>query len=105
MKLHSEVEEISEDLRASRNLFAEQNSILGALEGIIQYLGKGGDEYIRKHDDVSAGHGKQTLNQTTENEKMVWVADFMSQGPVYKREYEANLKNSKKKMRDEVFER
>ena len=104
MELRPEVEDISEDLKASGNLFANQIAIVDGLEKIISYLQSAGDEYVRSHDAVASGHktGK-SLDLTIDEKNMTWVRDFMAGGEDYKSNYEANLTKSKGAMRSEVY--
>ena len=55
MKLRPEVEEISEDLKASDSLFVRQSEIIDGLEGIASYLAKAGEEYVRSHKQSIVG--------------------------------------------------
>jgi hypothetical protein len=104
MELRPEVEEISEDLKASGNLFANQIAIVDGLEKIIAYLQSAGDEYVRSHDAVDNGHKTgRSLVSTLEEKSMTWVRDFMAGGEGYKANYEANLTKSKGAMRSEVY--
>jgi hypothetical protein len=103
MELRPEVEEISEDLRASDGLFAKQTEILKGLQGITSYLLKGGEEYIRSHDAVVSGHKSHSLAQLIDQENMAWVRDFMAEGDDYQNNYEASLTKSKGAMRAEVY--
>lgn len=104
MELRPEVEEISEDLKASGDLFANQIEIIDGLENIITYLQKGGEEYVTHHDDVDKGYktGK-TLAQTIDEKNMTWVRDFMDGGEDFQNSYETNLVKSKGTMRLEVY--
>jgi len=103
MELRTEVEEISEDLTASPRLFAYQDQIIVGLGGIIEYLKVAGAEYVRGHGPVAAGYNKETLDQTIENEELVWVDDFMKGGEEYKKEYDKNLTAAKGSMRLEIY--
>src|SRR5712691_4345339 len=55
MQLRPEVEEISEDLKISKGLFAKRIEIVEALEKIVAYLDKAGIEYVKSHDSVDSG--------------------------------------------------
>jgi hypothetical protein len=104
MELRPEVEEISEDLKASGNLFTNQITIVEGLEKIISYLQCAGDEYVRSHDAVDSGHkAGKSLVETIDKNDMTWVRDFMAGGESYKSNYEANLTKSKGAMRSEVY--
>ena len=104
MELRPEVEEISEDLKASDSLFAEQTEIVNGLEAIISYLAKAGEEYVKNHNLVDIRHrAGHSLSSTIDNCKMIWVRDFMAGGEDYKNNYEANLTKSKGAMRAEVY--
>jgi hypothetical protein len=104
MELRPEVEEISEDLKASHNLFAEHTKIIEGLESIIQYLEEAGKEYVRSHDAVGSGYqSKKTLLETIEQINMSWVRDFMDAGKNYKSMYEENLTKCKGSMRSEIY--
>jgi hypothetical protein len=104
MRLRFDVEEISEDLKASRKLFKEQEEIRQGLEGIICYLEKARQEYIKHHKDVdSDSKAGKALNETIRNQKMGWVLDFMETREVYTKEYVDNLTKAKGKMRSEVY--
>jgi hypothetical protein len=104
MQLRPEVEEISEDLKASQALFAGQRVIVSALENIITYLEEAGDEYVKSHAFVTSGYqaGRQ-LCDTINEKKMVWVHDFIEGGENYKSRYECNLTNAKGAMRRQVY--
>jgi DNA-binding transcriptional MerR regulator len=103
MQLRPEVEEISEDLKASRKLFAKQSQIVDGLEAIVTYLNEAGNEYVEKHSAVDRGHkDSQRLLDTISQENMAWVRNFMEGGDGYKNSYEANLTKSKGAMRAEV---
>ena len=104
MQLRPEVEEISEDLKASPKLFAGQTEIVNGLEQIVKYLEEAGMEYVRSHDSVDGGYkAGRSLLDTIEQQKMVWVRDFMEGGEGYKSQYESNLTKSKGAMRAEVY--
>lgn len=104
MELRPEVEEISEDLKASSDLFANQTEIIDGLENIITYLQTGGEEYVTHHDDVDKGHkAGKTLAQTIDEKNMTWVRDFMDGGEDFQNTYETNLVKSKGTMRLEVY--
>jgi hypothetical protein len=104
MELRPEVEEISEDLKASDSLFAKQTEIVDGLEAIISYLAKAGEEYIGSHDSVDSGYkAGKTLAETIDERSMTWVRDFMAGGKGYQNDYETNLAKSKGAMRAEVY--
>jgi hypothetical protein len=104
MELRPQVEEISEDLKASGQLFDKQTEIVAGLEAIISYLLAARDEYRGAHQAVDSGHkaGKE-LRETIAQNKMTWVSDFMDSGENFQRNYESNLTNSKGAMRREVY--
>ncbi len=106
MELPPEIEEISEDLNASHNLFAKQIEIIEGLNAIIRYLKEAGKEYVRSHDAVDKAYklGK-TLPETIEQNNMAWVSDFMEGGKDYKSTYVANIAQCKDSMRLEVYGR
>lgn len=99
MELRPEIEEISEDLKASKNLFEKEQEIIDGLEGIISYLKKAGEEYVKCHDAVRGGN----LVQTIEEQNMMWVRDFMAEGEDYLSGYAANLTKSKGAMRSDIY--
>ena len=104
MELRPEIEEISEDLKASRRLFEKQAAIIEGLEAIISYLAKAGEEYVRSHGAVDSDYKiNKSLADTILQRDMTWVHDFMTGGPEYQRNYEANLTKSKGAMREEVY--
>jgi len=51
--LIEEVEEISEDLKASCELFKNSEGIIGALGNIFVYLSEGKQEYIRCYAQIN----------------------------------------------------
>jgi len=107
MELRPEVEEISEDLKASSDLFEEQRIIVDGLEGIVNYLRQGGEEYVRCHEAVDAGFNPQNARlsffSTAESKGMEWIRDFMGAGREYRRNYVANLSKAKGTMRSEIY--
>jgi len=104
MQLRAEVEEISEDLGASPQLFREQSKIREGLEEIITYLNEAGQEYIHHHNHVDSGYkAGETLHETIEKRKMEWVQDFMEGGKGYKDKYIIQLAKAKGTMRSEVY--
>ena len=104
MKLRPEVEEISEDLEASGNLFKKQSEKIDALKAIIAYLKRGGEEYVRMYKAVDPGYkGGRSLLEAIDQESMTWVRDFMAEGEDYQNSYDANLEKSKGAMRLEVY--
>jgi hypothetical protein len=104
MELRPEIEEISEDLRASHSLFAKQTEIVEGLEAIIVYLQEAGQEYVRCHEAVDTGYktGK-TLLEVIDLNNMVWVHDFTQRGKKYEADYEKNLIKCKGSMRLEIY--
>ncbi len=104
MLLQTDVEEISEDLRAASQLFKEQKEIRDGLEEIITYLGEAREEYIKHHKDVdSDAKAGKALDETIKQQKMEWVQDFMVKGKHYQEKYGNNLDKTKGKMRSEVY--
>ena len=104
MQLRPDVEEISEDLKASHGLFAKQGDIIEGLEGIILYLAAAGKEYVRSHAAVDAGYkAGRDFSDTLAHESMDWVSDFLAGGDGFSEKYEANLVKSKGAMRSEVY--
>jgi hypothetical protein len=104
MGQRTEVEEISEDLKASDGLFAKQTEIIEGLEGIISYLTRARDEYVRSRDPVDNGHkAGRSLSETIDQGRMTWLRDFIAGGESYRNDYEANLTKSKGAMRAEVY--
>lgn len=104
MELRPEIEEISEDLKASKNLFEKQEAIISGLEEIIKYLEEEKDEYVNHHESVDNGfkNGK-CLKETIAENKMTWVRDFMDGGDNYSNSYKENLTNLKGAMRSEIY--
>jgi len=104
MELRPDVEEISEDLKASPKLFAKNIEIINGLEGIITYLEEAAEEYVRSHEAVDSGYNAgKSLAQTIQDRNMTWIRDFIEGGEGYKKKYEANLSRSKSPMRLEVY--
>lgn len=104
MELRPEVEEISEDLKASGTLFEKQSEIIDGLNAIIAYLEDAGKEYVKSHEAVSDGYkAGRSLLETIDQNNMTWVRDFMDRGERYQKSYEANLTKSMGAMRSEVY--
>ncbi|MGH6837043.1 MAG: hypothetical protein ACREC9_16265 [Methylocella sp.] len=104
MQLRPEVDEISEDLKASDSLFARQPEIVDGLAAIISYLADAGKEYVRSHDAVDSDHkAGYSFPETVDRKDMTWARDFMAGGEGYQNKYEANLTKSKGAMRAEVY--
>jgi hypothetical protein len=104
MALRPEVEEISEDLKASSGLFKSDVAIVEGLEGIISYLQGAGEEYVRSHHVVDSGSkAGDSLAETIATTDMVWIRDFVAGGDAFKKNYVANLTKSKGTMRSEVY--
>lgn len=104
MQLRPEVEEISEDLKASTDLFADQQEIIEGLEGIVAYLMLGANEYVHSHvhvdADWKAGH---RLEHTLRESGMEWTRDLMAGEGSYREQFLANLTRSKGSMRKQVY--
>jgi len=104
MALRFDVEEISEDLQATADLFKTRKEMRLGLAGIIAYLKQGAQEYVQHHRDVDAGYKSgETLMQTIESKQMIWVRDLMESGPQYNQDYIGNLSRTKPKMRKETY--
>jgi hypothetical protein len=103
MELRPEVEEISEDLRASPKLFQNQDAIRRGLAGIVAYLNQGREEYVKHHTDVEAGYKRESLETTMTRHGMEWLIDFIDGGDHYQQRYEQNLVASKEAMRLQVY--
>lgn len=104
MELRPEVEEISEDMKASHGLFAQQATIIEGLEAIILYLTESGREYVDSHGVVDSDFKNgERLATTIHRTGMTWVQDFMQGGADYQQRYVANLSKSKGAMRKEVY--
>ena len=104
MALRPEVEEISEDLKASRGLFKNSAAIVEGLEGIISYLQGAGEEYVRSHHAVDSGSkAGGSLAETITTTDMAWIRDFMVGGDVFEKNYMVNLTKSKGTMRSQVY--
>lgn len=109
MKLRADVEEISEDLKASPHLFKLQQKIVDGLEGIIEYLSEAGNEYKRHHNDVisdpRATHptANEDLYDVVKQRDMKWTQEFIEGGRDYKTRYVDNLTRAKGTMRSEIY--
>lgn len=104
IELRPIVEEISEDLRASSNLFTKQSEICEGLDEIVSFLDKGLEEYVRSHSAVDGKHkAGQSLSATINEANMNWIKDFMAGGDGYQTNYVANLTKSKGAMRRDVY--
>jgi hypothetical protein len=104
MMLRPEVEEISEDLLASGDLFADHTNIAEGLKAIVSYLERARKEYVSNHKAVDSDHkAGNDLIKTLDQQNMTWVSDFMEGGKDYESHYYANLTKSKGAMRTEVY--
>jgi hypothetical protein len=109
MKLRADVEEISEDLKASPDLFRGQQQIDDGLEGIIAYLSEAGNEY-KKHYNAVTSDPRAThptangdLYDVVKQQNMTWVQEFMEGGKDYKNKYVDHLTKAKGTMRSEIY--
>ena len=107
MELRPEVEEISEDILASRDLFSDPQGIRGGLEAIVNYLVEAEREYDvgGGHEQVDAGYkAGKTLDETINRFELTWVKDFMAGGPGFETSYVEVVKRTKAIMRADVYE-
>jgi hypothetical protein len=106
MGLRTEVEELSEDVKASTDLFSQKVEICKGLEEIVRFLKNGRDEYVAHHRNVDADFKRDKdgylLSKTIEDQKMDWVRELMESGARFE-SYTANLVKAKVAMRNETF--
>jgi hypothetical protein len=104
MALRPEVEEISEEVAASVDLFVEKAHIRAGLERIVTYLKAGAEEYVKGHKEVDAAHKRgEGLMDTLRAKKMEWVTDLMETGTKYSATYLPNLLLAKQTIRAETY--
>jgi hypothetical protein len=105
MQIINGIEELSEDLKASPDLFTQQDKIISNIEGIVSYLDKGRDEYIQNHDKVeSAYKDGRRLIDAVKIHKMAWVDDFMNGNNTFETQYILLIRNAKAPMRQAVYQ-
>src|SRR6185437_12043362 len=74
MELRPKVEDISEDLKMSASLFANQKEIVEGLGGITEYLRRAETEYEECHQDVVGNDQvREHFEKTIKNRNMIWV--------------------------------
>ena len=104
MQVIPELEEILEELKVYPNLFTDQEQIVEGIKGMITYLNKCRDEYMRNHEAVDSDwKASLKLDNTINNCGMVWYRDFSSGTNEYVSEYIKNLKRAKLPMRSQVY--
>lgn len=104
IQIIAEIEEISEDLQTSPQLFPHQDIIIYNIEGIISYLAKGRKEYIEHHNRIDASYKEGIrLTDAIRNNNMQWTNDFMEGSGIFMTEYATYLRNAKTPMRKAVF--
>lgn len=103
--LRYEVEDLREDVKAGKELFARSAEIRDGLDGIVEFLKEAGEDYgpRRGHEHVDSGwKSKQPFDTTLVQNDMTWTLDFLNGGPQYQA-YLDHLGNSKGLMRAEVY--
>jgi len=104
MRLRYDLEEISEDLKATSDLFSQLDVIVPGVEGMIEYLKQGSEEYVQFKGDVEADYAaKRDFRDTITTRNMQWLVDFMESGSNYTDNYLPNLLSAKSGMRIDLF--
>jgi len=107
MIVGAELEDLAEDVKATGNLFGEdQDSVIAGIESIVSYLADGSAEYVRCHAKVDADAvAKKPLEQTITAHNMVWVRAFIAASPKFPDAYDKALANCKGRMRQRAYGR
>lgn len=102
LRLRFQVEDLREDFSRAGDLFQARAEILSGLDGVLDFLQGGREEYERAHQFVGENWPKTTFEDTIAEHKMEWVRTFIAgEGPY--EEYLKSLGKSKGRMRSEVY--
>lgn len=106
MRRVPELEEISEDLKATPGLFRHQSKIEEGIGGMMSYLTQCRDEYVINHPKIVTSSDAETISKYHKamNEGgLPWYAGFLAGGSTYTSDYVGNLTKSKGEMRQQVY--
>jgi len=107
MIVGAELEDLAEDVRATGNVFGDdQGSVIAGIEEIVSYLADGSAEYVNCHAKVDADAvAKKNLEQMISSHDMVWIKAFIAPSPNFPVTYAMALAKCKGRMRQHAYGR
>jgi hypothetical protein len=107
MIVGAELEDLAEDVRATQDLFGDdQGTVISGIEEIVSYLADGSTEYVRCHAKVDADAvARKNLEHMIRAHSMVWIEEFIAPSPDFPDPYVAALEKCKGRMRQHAYGR